>query len=198
MSPLRDRNLLLFTAVNSLWSIVMGFIGPFYVIQVERLSGGMEKLGIAFSIMVLIQSATTYFIGHFSDKMGRKPFLFLTAYAAATVLFLYTVIHETYQLYILQALLGITNGIAGTISTSFLGDLTTKEGRGRTVGAFNAVVSLAAAGGLFMSGYMVKSYGLQYLFYLASACVAISTVFLFFIKEERSGNAKGIPSQGLH
>ena len=180
----------------------MGFIGPFYVIQVERLSGGMEKLGIAFSIMVLIQSVTTYFIGHFSDKLGRKPFLLLTAYADATVLFLYTVIHETYQLYMLQALLGITNGIAETISTSFLGDLTTKEGRGRTVGTFNAVVSLAAAGGLFMSGYMVKTYGLKYLFYLASACVALSTIFLIFIKEEGLGKVKaeaeGIPSQGLH
>ena len=178
----------------------MGFIGPFYVVQVERLSGGMEKLGIAFSIMVLIQSVTTYFIGHFSDKLGRKPFLLLTAYADATVLFLYTVIHETYQLYILQALLGITNGIAETISTSFLGDLTTKEGRGRTIGTFNAVVSLAAAGGLFMSGYMVKTYGLKYLFYLASACVALSTIFLFFIKEEGLGKVKaeGIPSQGLH
>jgi MFS family permease len=178
----------------------MGFIGPFYVIQVERLSGGMEKLGIAFSIMVFIQSVTTYFIGHFSDKIGRKPFLFLSAYADATVLFLYTVINETYQLYILQALLGITNGIAGTISTSFLGDLTTKEGRGRTVGAFNAVVSLAAAGGLFMSGYMVKTYGLKYLFYLASVCIALSTIFLFFIREEKLGKVKaeGIPSQDLH
>jgi MFS transporter, DHA1 family, multidrug resistance protein len=198
LSPLRDRNLLLFTTVNSIWSIVTGFIGPFYVVQVERLSGGMEKLGIAFSIMVLIQSVTTYFIGHFSDKMGRKPFLFLCAYADATVLFFYTIIHETYQLYILQALLGITNGISGTISTSFLADLTTKEGRGRTVGAFNAVVSLAAAGGLFMSGYMVKTYGLKYLFYLASASVALSTVFLFFIKEDVLGKAEGVPAQGLH
>ncbi len=51
-----------------------------------------------------------------------------------------------------------------------------------------------------MSGYMVKTYGLKYLFYLASACVALSTIFLFFIKEEGLGKVKaeGIPSQGLH
>lgn len=185
MSSSSARNLLIFTSVSSIWAIVMGFIGPFYVLQVEKLSGGMEKLGIAFSIMVLLQSATTYFAGRFSDKLGRKPFLFITAYADATILFLYTVIHETYQLYLIQAMLGITNGIAGTIGTSLLGDLTVKEKRGRAVGKFNAFVSFFAAIGLALSGYMVKFYGLTFLFYLASIVVALSTVLLFFIKEEK-------------
>ena len=185
MSSSSARNLLIFTSVSSIWAIVMGFIGPFYVLQVEKLSGGMEKLGIAFSIMVLLQSATTYFAGRFSDKLGRKPFLFITAYADATILFLYTVIHETYQLYLLQAMLGITNGIAGTIGTSLLGDLTVKEKRGRAVGKFNAFVSFFAAIGLALSGYMVKFYGLTFLFYLASIVVALSTALLFFIREER-------------
>jgi DHA1 family multidrug resistance protein-like MFS transporter len=184
LSPSSARNLFIFTTVSSIWAIVLGFIGPFYVLQVEKLSGGMEKLGIAFSIMVLLQSLTTYFAGRFSDKLGRKPFLFLTAYADATTLFLYTVIKETYQLYLLQAMLGITNGIAGTIGTSFLGDLTIKEKRGRAVGKFNAIVSLCAAAGLALGGYLVKLYGLKSLFYVASVVVAFSTVLLFFIKED--------------
>jgi MFS family permease len=152
---------------------------------VEKLSGGMEKLGIAFSILVLIQAITTYFAGRFSDRLGRKPFLFLTAYTDATILFFYTVIRETYQLYLLQAMLGVTNGIAGTIGTSLLGDLTVKEKRGRAVGKFNAIVSLFAATGLALGGFLVKIYGLKSLFYLASVCVALSTILLFFIKEEK-------------
>lgn len=184
MSPSSDRNLLLFTTVSSIWAIVLGIIGPFYVLQVEKLSRGMEKLGIAFSIMVLVQSLTTYFAGRFSDKLGRKPFLLVTAFTDAATLFLYTVIKETYQLYLLQAMLGVTNGIAGTIGTSFLGDLTIKEKRGKTVGKFNAIVSLCAATGLALGGYLVKLYGLKSLFYLASITVACSTVFLFFIKED--------------
>jgi len=191
LSSTSARNLVIFTAVSSIWAIVMGFIGPFYVLQVEKLSGGMEKLGIAFSIMVLLQSLTTYFAGRFSDKLGRKPFLFLTAYADAIILFLYTVIHETYQLYLLQAMLGIANGVAGTIGTSLLGDLTVKEKRGRSIGKFNAFVSFFAAIGLALSGYMVKFYGLTFLFYLASIVVALSTVLLFFIREgeDTKGNA---------
>ncbi len=80
-----DYNLLIFTTVSSIWATVLGLIGPFYVVHVERLSGGMEKLGIAFCIMVSLQSLTSYYAGRFSDKLGRKPFLFLMAYADAAI-----------------------------------------------------------------------------------------------------------------
>ena len=183
MSSSSARNLLIFTTVSSIWAIVFGLIGPFYVVHVEKLSGGMEKLGIAFSIMVLFQSATSYSAGHFSDRLGRKPFLFLTAYTDAIVLFLYTVINETYQLYLLQGLLGITNGAADTIRISLLGDLTIKEKRGKAIGKFTAIVSLSSAVGLSLGGYVVKFYGIKSLFYLASIIVVLSTVLLFFIRE---------------
>jgi len=179
------RNLLIFTTVSSIWAVVFGLIGPFYVLHVERLSGGMEKLGFAFAIMVLLQSGTSYFAGHFSDKLGRKPFLFLTAYGAAIILFLYTVINETYQLYLLQGALGMITGVSDTITTSFLGDLTKKEIRGRAIGSFNAVVGLASAAGLSVGGYMAKIYGLESLFYLASIVVVLSASLLFFIKEDK-------------
>ncbi len=183
MSPASDRNLLIFTTVRSVWAVTFGLIGPFYVVYVANLSGGMEKLGVAFSIMVLFQSLTSYLAGRFSDKLGRKPFLIVTAYVDMTILFLYTVIDETHQLYLLQGMLGITNGVIDTISTSLLGDLTVKEKRGKTVGKFNAIVGLSSAIGLSVGGYVVKYYGIKSLFYLASLVVALTTILLFFIKE---------------
>jgi MFS family permease len=179
-----ERNLRIFTGVSSMWAVVMGVIGPFYVLQVEKLSGGMDKLGLAFSIMILVQAMTTYITGHYSDRLGRKPFLIATAFTDSIVIFLYTVIQDQYQLYILQALLGITNGVVATISTSLLGDLTVKGKRGKTVGKFNAIVSVSSAAGLLAGGFLAKAYGLQYLFYLASVFIASSTVLLFFLKEE--------------
>ena len=167
-----------------MWGIIFGFIGPFYVVFVEKISGGMEKLGMAFAIMVFLQSLTTYLAGHYSDKLGRKPFLLITTYIDAIVLVLYTFISETHQLYILQSILGITNGVHGTIQTTILGDLTVREKRGAIVGKFNAIVSFASAVGLALSGYLVKYYGIEFLFYLASAIVFLSTFLLFLIKEK--------------
>lgn len=183
MRASNTRNLLIYTTVSSIWGIVFGLIGPFYVVYVQEMSGGMEKLGIAFAIMVFLQSLTTYLAGHFSDKLGRKPFLFITPYVDAVVLVLYTLITTTHHLYILQGILGITNGIHDTIRTSLLGDLTVKEERGGVVGKFNAIVSFASALGLALSGFLVKYYGIELLFYVAAAVVALSTILLLFIEE---------------
>ena len=186
MSSTSEKNLLIFTSVSSIWAVVFGFIGPFYVVYVERLSGGMEKLGISFSIMILLQSVTAYLAGRYSDKLGRKPFLLVTAYANVVILLLYTVIHETYQLYLLQGMLGISSGIEDTISTSLLGDLTVKEKRGKSIGKFNAIVSFSSAIGLACGGYLAKFYGLKSLFYLAALIVLLSTTLLFFIHENEN------------
>lgn len=187
MSKTSERNLLLFTTVNSIWAVVMGLIGPFYVVYVEKLAGGgLDRLGTAFGIMVAIQSITTYYAGRFSDRLGRTYFLFVTTYCDASVLFLYTVVTETYQIYILQVLLGITNGVLKTVITTLLGDLTHKERRGAMVGRFNAIVSLASTVGLFAGGHAANIYGLKALFRFAAVCVALSSVFLFFIREDIS------------
>jgi DHA1 family multidrug resistance protein-like MFS transporter len=183
MTSNSSRNLLIYTTVSSIWGIIFGFIGPFYVVYVEKISGGMEKLGMAFAIMVFLQSLTTYLAGHYSDKLGRKPFLLITTYIDAIVLVLYTVITKTHHLYILQSILGITNGVHTTIKTAILGDLSVREKRGTIVGKFNAIVSFASAIGLALSGYLVKYYGIEFLFYLAAAIVFLSTFLLFLIKE---------------
>lgn len=189
--PAGTKNLLFFTSVSSVWAIIMGLIGPFYVLQVEKLSGGVEKLGIAFGIMTLVQAASTYIAGRFSDKLGRKPFLIATCYVDAAILFLYTIIEGHYQLYALQAMLGISTGIGGTISTSLLGDLTVKEKRGAMVGRFNAFVSLASGIGVSVSGFAVKYYGLKALFYFSSGMIALSSVLLFFIREDWNEKTSG-------
>lgn len=177
-------NLLILTTISSVWGIAAGLIGPFLVLYVEKVSGGIEKVGLAYGIMIFLEAITNYVAGHFSDKLGRKPLLFLTLWADAIVVFLYTVVDRAYQVYILQALMGITTGVFATISTALLGDMTVKENRGASVGRFNAIVCFTAAGGVSLGGYVIKAYSYKPLFYFSSIVIALSTVLLFFIKEE--------------
>jgi len=184
MTPTSRKNLRTFAAANSIWAIVGGIMGPFYILQVNNLSDGMEKMGFAFSIMILFRSASSYVTGRVSDRCGRKVFLFLAAYIQAIVIFLYTVITTTSHLFILQALMGVTDGSLTTIKTCLLGDITRKEKRGTVVGGFDAVVSLSSAIGLALGGYIVKFYGLKSVFYITSVVIVLSTAVLFFIKED--------------
>ena len=163
-------------------------IGPFYALYVANISGGMEKLGFSFSIMILVQAAASYFVGHYSDRLGRKPFLFVAAYMDAVILLLYTAVDKTFQIYILQALLGLTNAINMTIRGSLLADLTKIEKRGSEIGRFNALVSVFTAGGFTLGGYLAKYYGLKSIFYFGAGVIFISTFILFFVSEPVSNN----------
>lgn len=177
------NSLLIFTLVNSVWGVVYGMIGPFYTLYIADKSGGMEKLGFAFSIMILVQAAASYFVGHYSDRLGRKPFLFAMAYVDAFVLFCYTIVNQPYQIYILQALLGVTNAVSLTIRGSLLADLTKVDTRGSEIGRFNALVSVFTAVGFTLGGYLAKFYGLKSIFYFGAVVIACSTILLFFIRE---------------
>ncbi len=179
-----NRNLKLYTVISSVWAIISGLIGPFFILYVSKVTGGMDKLGLAFCIMMLVQSITTYFVGRISDMLGRRMFLFVAAYGKAGVLLLYTLLTEARQIYLLQALFGMISGIVVTISISFLGDLTSDTKRGQKVGKYNAIETLSAGIGLLLGGYLVKEYGFKSMFYLASMAYVLSTILIFFIKEK--------------
>jgi len=176
----------MFTILTSIWGIVYGLVGPFYVVYISNISGGMEKLGIAFSIMILVQSVASYIVGRYSDKLGRKPFLLLTGLMDAVILIAFTVATETYQVYILQALLGVTNAMSLTIRGVILGDLTKTEKRGTDIGKFNAIVGVFSGIGLALGGYITKLYGLKSIFYIGAVIIALSSLLLVFIHEPRN------------
>ena len=179
----RVNSLLAFTLVNSVWGVVYGMIGPFYTLYIADKSGGMEKLGFAFSIMILVQAAASYYVGRYSDRLGRKPFLFAMAYLDAFVLFCYTIVERTYEIYLLQALLGVTNAVSLTVRGSLLADLTKVDSRGSEIGRFNALVSLFTAAGFTAGGYLAKYFGLKSIFYFGAVVIACSTALLFFVRE---------------
>ncbi len=181
------NSLMLFTLVNSVWGVVYGMIGPFYALYVAQQSGGLEKLGFAFSIMILVQAAASYYVGRYSDKLGRKPFLFVAAYTDALVLFCYTLVDKTYQIYLLQALLGMTNAVNLTTRNSLLADLTKIEKRGEEIGRFNAFVSIFTACGFTLGGYLAKYFGLKAIFYFGAFIIVGSTLLLFFVREPERG-----------
>lgn len=179
------KSLLVLTAVNSVWSIVIGLIGPFYILYIKDIAGGMDRLGAAYAIMIFTQAIASYHMGKFSDRYGRKFFMIISAYLDAIILFLFTLISSPTQLFFLQAGLGLTNAVAGTTRQALLGDLTVRTNRGLEIGKFNAIVGVFSAAGIAAGGVLATYYGIKPIFYLASLSVAFSATFLFAVNEPR-------------
>lgn len=177
------NNLSVFTIVSSIGEFAWGLIGPFYVIYVQKIGGSIESLGIAFGILLITQSLTSYFAGKYSDVFGRKPLLILSGYVTALIFFIYTLVQTVFQLYILQFIWGIVIAVDATASTAFLGDITQKSRRGTQVGKFKAIIGIFAGFSIILGGILVGKFGFKLIFYIGSLLLFTATTLLFLIKE---------------
>ena len=168
----------------------MGLSGPFYVLYIKDVAGGVDQLGFAYAVMIFSQAIASYYMGKLSDRHGRKHLMIISTYADALILLFYTLISLPTQLFVLQVGLGITNAVAGTTRQALLGDLTVRANRGLEIGKFNAIVGVFSSVGLAAGGVLAKIYGIKSIFYIASISIAFSTTLLFAIKEtqQNKGN----------
>lgn len=169
--------------VNAVLASVFGLINPFLVIYVGRVSGGMDKLGIAYAITVLAQSLTAMFVGRYSDVFGRRPFLVGTSFVDASLISLYAAASLPWHIYVLQGAVGVSSGVTSVVQNALVGDLAKEGERGRTFGSFKAVVGLFSAVGLVLGGYAVKALGFKIMLFIASAMIVGTAVALYFLLE---------------
>lgn len=183
IEKIRKRNLRIFTFSNSLMALAFGLFGPFYLIFINDIGGSIENFGIAVGLVVLSGALVSLIAGKYSDKFGRKPFLIFGGYASAIIVFLYTIINSVWQLYILQIASGIIISIFETSESSYLGDITAKQKRGKEIGKYHAFVGIAEALSIFIGGFLVGSFGFNIVFYLISIIFIIATTILLKLRE---------------
>jgi len=170
---------------SSIGAFMSGIFGPFYVLYVQNLAGGVENFGIAFGLITLSSSLTSYFVGKYSDKIGRKPFLIYSSFIGAALLLSYVFIKTVLQLFVVQTVSGITDAIWYMSEKTFLGDITKKKSRGRMMGKYEAVLGILKGATMLFGGFLVGVMGFEIIFYLMSLASASSAIPLFFIKEKR-------------
>lgn len=180
------NSLVILTIFYCITGTVNSMVAPFLTIHIANISGGMDKLGIALSITVLLSAATVAVAGSYSDKVGRVPFLIASAYVDAAVFVSYIFVSHTYQIFILQALVGIVGTVAMVMAQALLADLTETGGRGQQIGRMMALMSVSGALGLICGGYAVKFFGLKTLLLMASAVIVFSTPLLFVLRRLQS------------
>ncbi|MFH1623364.1 MAG: MFS transporter [Candidatus Aenigmatarchaeota archaeon] len=169
--------------ISSLITALMGGIfGPFYVLYVQKI-GGLENFGFAFGIFTIASSLTSYVVGRYSDRIGRKPFMIFSSFVGAVLMLAYTFITSVAQLFVIQLFFGINDAIWSISEKTFLGDITKKKSRGRTMGKYDLAIGLMQGIAMLFGGILVNRMGFEIIFYLMAAANVVSTIPLFFIKE---------------
>lgn len=168
---------------SSISAFMGGIFGPFYILYIQRIGGGIENFGFAFGLFSISSSLTSYIIGKYSDRIGRKPFMLFSSFVAMMLMVIYVFIRTTTQLFTIQVFFGINDAVWRISEKAFLADITKRKSRGRMLGKYDATLSMLEGVAMLFSGILVGQLGFEIIFYMMALAIAISTIPLFFIKE---------------
>lgn len=190
IKDIKKKNLKILTLSRSLLALATGLFGPFYILFINDIGNSIENFGIAVGLMVLAGGIFSLFAGKLSDKIGRKPFLIIGGFASAVIVFLYTIIDTTWQLYLLQIFNGIIAAGFETTEGIYLTDIINQSKRGEEMGRYDGVVDIFEALAIIAGGFLVGRFGFEIIFYIVAFISLISTFVMFGLKEKRGKKSK--------
>jgi len=179
----QQHNYRTFLIANTIQALAGGIFIPFFIIFLFEGTGGLDVFGFAMGLMAFAYAVTSYYIGKYSDKMGRKKLLILSGFVLALVIVLFTFVTSLAGLFLLLALAGIARSVESTLEATYLGDITEKKTRGKNVGKYKAIIGVIAAISMAVGGILVNSLGFEVIFYFTAGMIVISALYMTKLKE---------------
>jgi len=140
------------------------------------------EIGLLLASYSVMQFIFSPILGRLSDKMGRRPVLFLSLLGSAVG---YLVIGFGSALWIVflgRIIGGITGGNIST-AQAYIADVTTRENRAKGMGLFGAAFGLGFILGPAIAGILSK-YGIHVPFLFAAVLSFANAVALYFFLPE--------------
>ncbi len=172
--------------------IGFGMIIPILPFYAEKLSATPAEIGWVFSIYSWMQFVFAPLLGRISDKVGRRPILFISLLGSAVGYFVIGFAETLTLVFIGRIICGVTGANIST-AQAYIADVTSKENRAKGMGLFGAAFGLGFILGPAIAGILSK-YGIHVPFYFAAGLSLFNAIALFiFLPESLKKNADREP-----
>ena len=144
---------------NMLLSLADGFYYPFLITFLYEMEGILAA-GVGLGIITVMDSLGSYFVGGLVDRYGRKPFLLVSAMLGVGIYLAYPLsqhLNAPWQYGVLVLVLmldGLTDGFWDTIEAVYLGDVTRRASRGRSMGSYWGVGGVIFGAAMIAAGWV--------------------------------------------
>ena len=166
--------------------IGFGFILPLLPVYANTLGASSIQLGLIFSVTSFSNLVFLPFMGHLSDRFGRKFFLSLGLLLLSVTTLGLVWAQDIPQLILLRALQGFAMSMHLPVAQAYLGDMTPVGEEGRWMGYFNAILFGGIGAGPFFGGVINDLFGFQSVFLISALAMFLSFLLtLLYLKESR-------------
>ena len=182
----RDRKTYLqLVAVGFTIFLAAGLTSPFLANYVKSVGASTSELGVVLATYQIASLLSQYFWGQRSDRLGRRKPLVLIGTAGLTLAYLGIASVNWYVwLYPIRVLEGVAFAAYQTGSLALIGDVLEGEAdRGRLMGAYRSLGSLAFALAALTGGWFADAFSLRVPLLLAGCCFGVAFVLLTRIRE---------------
>ena len=174
------------------FSIIMPIL-PYYA---ESMGASAFQLGLLMTVYALCQFIFAPVWGAYSDKVGRKPVLLMGMIGFALTFFLFALANSLWMLFVARIAGGIFSCATIPTAMAYVGDSTSEEKRGSSMGMVGAAMGVGMIFGPAI-GSGLAHISLAFPFLIAGILCALNSLGIFAFIKESLALEKRIPYKGV-
>jgi multidrug resistance protein len=175
--------------------IGFGIVIPVLPIYAETFHATPLQNGLLVAIFSFAQFLAAPLWGQISDRVGRKPVLFISILGTAAGFLMMGLAGSLAMLFLARLVDGAAGGNIGT-AQAYVADISTREERAKAMGLIGAAFGLGFVFGPAIGGLVGKLFGLHAPFLLAAGMALVNAILVLVIlpeslpKERRGGQVR--------
>jgi MFS family permease len=192
---LMDRRVLLTSNMEGVQNLSVGALEAFLPIYAVVICGfSAFEAGLLWGVQVAVTILTKPLMGRFSDRHGRKTFLFWGMFVCAIPFVLIPWFKDYTVILLLSAIFGLGEAIVTSSAAAMVADFCKDDNLGSAMGTFGTIFDVGHASGPLLAGALIGLTGsgsdYRLSFAVVAALMVIAAVVFRFginVKPEKSG-----------
>jgi MFS transporter, PPP family, 3-phenylpropionic acid transporter len=181
------NSIALLTIIIALVFAAIGISTPLVTLYLQSLGADYSRIAVILATTAAVSLVSSYFWGRASDVLGRrKPLIAGGLAGAAAAYFLLSQVTGFDGAWAVRLGEAAAMAAYSTASLALMGDLlSTSSARGKRMGTYRGIGSLAFAGGALIGGRLADAYSLRAPFVFAAVFYLMAALLALTLREPR-------------